>query len=157
MKQKRTLTLLLLPFFLAGLCLFTPAQIQASGIPCAVLVAILLRGDFVQAEQRWIHVTLEKSAMTNRRGNPVDKPVFYAKKQYRITKGGEWIVPEVLTKHRAIERYQREGTLLMLVDVPPETALPGTVKNAAQAEAMKRDVFRIPPVEPAKPESGVTK
>lgn len=104
------------------------------------------------AESKWFFVKLERTPVIDRRGNLVERPVFYAKDKRRLTTGGEWIVPKEL-KVKAIERYQREGTLLMLVDVPAEAVLPGTVNTAADSKQIKKETFGILPI---KAESGVT-
>lgn len=101
----------------------------------AIIFSLLL-GTTAIAEDRWVSITLERAPTLDRRGNRVDRPVFYARDRKRITTGGE---------------------LLMLVDVPSHTILHGTVKSVAQAENIKRDAFKVKPVEPVKPESGVTK
>ena len=106
------------------------------------------------SEERWVSIQLERSPIINRHGNKVDRPVFYSKKQTRLTKGGEWIVPDGL-KIKAKERYQRAGDLLMLVDVPSQAVLPGEIKAKVDAEKAKKDIFKIAPIQNV--ESGVTK
>lgn len=107
------------------------------------------------AEERWVSATLERTPIVDKRGNVVERPVYHARDRKRVTTGGEWVVPKEL-KVKAIERYQRNGELLMRVDVPTDIVLPN-VKAVVNPEKVKKEKFGILPVAIIEPESGVTK
>lgn len=121
--------------------------------PALIAISLLLFCVPALAEEKWVSIQLERTPIVDRLGTVVDRPIFYAKDKKRLTKGGDWVIPQEL-RIRAIERYQREGELLMLVDVPPQMKLPGKLQAKAEAEKIKWDVFRVKPIEA---ETGVTK
>lgn len=119
-----------------------------------LILPFLLFASIAFAEQRWIYITLEQTPIKDRNGNTVKRPVFFSKDKHRLTTGGEFVIPEDIKKHRAIERIQKDKQLLVKVDVPKDKKMPGDMIKEDQVPLIKKITFGIPE---KKVDSGVTK